>query len=217
MGQIVYDLLALLCIGLLIFFRNKISPNTSKIEKIMFVVLVLSRVSRLSIYLMNSNFTSMVPLHLCTISSYLAMIACVYKPDWGKHFLFFYSFLGMATLIEAGPRGGFAFDNPLIYGFVIDHITIMLVPFYMVLFKGYDPDLRNVIKPAIGVVLLLLLSNIVNSLWDGADFFEITSKPVYSDIFNNNSNVLFMIAFLGVFLLFSVINVAIMKQVKKLN
>lgn len=217
MGQIVYDLLALLLIGLLIIFRNKISPNTSKIEKIMFVVLVLSRVSRLSIYLMNENYTSMVPLHLCTISSYLALIACVYKPNWGKHFLFFYAFLGMATLIEAGPRGGFAFNNPLIYGFVIDHITIMLVPFYMVLFKGYEPEMKNVINPAILLMGLLAVSNAVNSWWDGADFFEISSKPVYSDLFNNDSNFLFMIAFLGVFLLFSVINVAIMKQVKKLR
>jgi len=209
MGQIVYDLLLIVVLVLLITFREKISPKQSKIEKIMFIVLIISRLSRFTVYFIDGTYAPMIPLHLCTIAAYMSLIACVWKPERAKHHLFFYAFMGFSTLIEADPRGGFSFSNPLIYGFVIDHFTIMLVPFYMIIFKKYRPEFKHLLWPSIVLFGMLLMSIPLNSLHETFNFFEISTKPVFSDLFTSTNDFYFILAFMFAFFVFSIVGVMV--------
>lgn len=220
LGQIIMILLLLGFGFALVYFRDYVKEHDKKIALILGITLVIARVWRGSGYIIDQEYYRVVPLQLCSISTYMALFYFLFNWKQLEPFLFFFAFLGLSSFIDPDVAWG-EVRLSYIFGFVVDHLVITLVPLYLVLIRGYKYHAKDILIPFLVVVALLFIVWPINYLWDGANFFYIVKKPVFSDLFNEENfnkyvyDILYIFAFQFAFFVFNLINFSILFGVRK--
>jgi hypothetical integral membrane protein (TIGR02206 family) len=217
MGQIIL-IIILVALGFcMVYFKDFIKSHKRTIEITIGIILVLSRIGRGTEYFIAQEYDRIVPLQLCSLSTYLALFYFLtqYKPL--RPYLFFYGFLGLTAFIDPDiPVWSEAVKEFYLYGFTIDHLVITLAPLYLVLYDDYKFEMNDIVKPLIVAVVLVFISWPINLWWEGANFFYLIEKPVYSDVFGNDASTLFYIFwFFVAFFLFNAVSLLLIKLVTK--
>lgn len=219
-GQIIMWVLLLGTGALLVVFKDFVRAHHKKIELVLGILLVVARIWRGSGYLIDSEPYRAVPLQLCSISTYLALFYFLFNWKFLEKYLFFFAFLGLTSFIDPDVAWG-SVRTSYIFGFVYDHLIITLVPLYLVIIKDFKFEIKDILIPYLVVVVLLFVSWPITYAWDGSNFFYIIKKPVFVDVFNEDSfsprvyDLLYIFAFQFAFFVFNAINLLIIKLVGK--
>lgn len=166
-------------------------------------VLVASQFQRylFPLFLGDYNLNELLPCHICRMSAILSPIYLCTKWDKIKHIVFYWSALGVFGVLL--PNGKLTLRGYAI-SFIYDHFFLTLVPIYMIVYLGYKPVLKNIIKPFILVVTIMVPFIVINPIL-GTNFFYIREKIIISDIWPNASSIVFVLCFaLGILLAFIV-------------
>jgi hypothetical integral membrane protein (TIGR02206 family) len=219
-GQLIMWALLLGTGAILVVYRDGIRRHERTIAWILAILLVISRLWRGSGYAMDGQWDRIVPLQLCSISTYLALIYFLLgtRAKGLELYLFFFGFLGLTSFIDPDVDWANA-RLSYIVGFVFDHLVITLMPLYLVHVKRRTFRISDIRMPYLIMVILLLISWPINYLWDGANFFYLVDKPVYSDVFSASAftplwyDIFYLFAFQFAFLVFNTINLSIVHVV----
>ena len=224
MGQIILILILVLTGVLLVTQREFIKKHHRKIEITLGIILVISRIGRGTEYFIADEYYRIVPLQLCSISTYIALFYFLFNWKQLEKFLFFFGFLGLTAFIDPDVDFSEAVKTFYLYGFTIDHLFITLAPLYLVLIKDFKVQFKDILIPFLTVVVLIFASWLITINWDGSNFFYLVKKPVFSDVFSapngDNMNVFYtlhyILWFFIAFFLFNGINWFMIKGVQKL-
>lgn len=215
MGQIIMILILLLQGILLIVFRDFVRKHDKTISLIIGVLLIISRIWRGNGYILDGEAQRAIPMQLCSISTYIALFYFTFNIKQLEPYLFFFGFLGLTSFIDPDVAWS---DVRLsyIYGFVVDHLVITLAPLYLVFIRKFKYNAKDILVPYIIVVVLLLISWPLNYMVDGANYFYIVKKPVFSDLFDGSNmnkyvfDFLYILAFQFAFFVFNTVNFLIL-------
>ena len=219
-GQLIMWLLLLGTGALLVVFKDWVKQHHLKLELILGILLVFFRIWRGSGYIADGEWNRVVPLQLCSLSTYIALFYFLTKYKKLELYLFFFGFLGLSSFIDPDVAWSSA-RMSYILGFVYDHLIITLAPLYLVVIKDFKFGIKDIVIPYIVVVVLLFVSWPINYAWSGSNFFYIVEKPVFSDVFSEDRfspwmyDLLYIFAFQFAFFVFNAISLLIIKLVNK--
>jgi hypothetical protein len=222
MEQIILILILIIFGVLIIIFKDFLKKHRRLIGITLGAILVASRMGRGMEYIQANEFYRVVPLQLCSISTYLALFYFLY--DWKKLQLplFFFGFLGLTYFIDPDiPDWSVAFKTFYLYGITIDHLIITLAPMYLVFIDGFEIEFKKILKPFISVVILIFISWPITLWWEGSNFFYLVEKPVFSDLFSDSMGFFntfhYILWFFIAFFILNIINWGIIKGIKKIQ
>ncbi|GEM_PF-3350273 len=223
LGQLILILILVATGFSMVYFQDYIRANQRKVALVVGVIMLISRIGRNTEYFLAAEYHRALPLQLCTISSYLALLWLFVPIKQLRPFLFFYGFLGLTAFIDPDvPSWSEAVRTFYLYGFTIDHVVITLLPLYLVLYDDYKFDLKEGLVPLVAAVVLVFASWPLNVWWDAADFFYMKDKPVFSDLFGRSDPFGFDLLTLGyiagfffAYFVFNAVNLLLIKLVTK--
>jgi len=222
MGQLILFLILIVFAVLIIVFKDFIKKHRRVIGITLGAILVASRMGRGLEYVQAQEYYRAVPLQLCSISTYLALIYFLY--DWKKLQLplFFFGFLGLTYFIDPDiPNWSEAFKSFYLYGITIDHVIITLAPMYLIFIDEFEVTFKEITKPFFAVVILIFISWPITIWWEGSNFFYLVKKPVFSDLFSDSmgffNTLHYIIWFFIAFFLLNIISWGIIKGINKLQ
>lgn len=174
-------LYVLLVIFTIVFLTNKsnFKENKHKIEKTFLVVMFSVQIVRHITYIAYGNFTWLLPFHICNISGILICIWLFTKNKRLEAPLFFLSFMAAAALVY--PAVDYSWKDPLYYTFIIDHIVLLFVPFYMVITYEYLPSKKDLLITLFITITLMLIGMALNGPLN-ENYFYLTERPLLPNI-----------------------------------
>ncbi|WP_246942925.1 TIGR02206 family membrane protein [Bacillus pinisoli] len=153
---------------LLIFFRSSLKSHQSKVKWTLFSILVISELSS-QIWLITTNQWEMgsLPLHLCSISTFI----CIYlflKPSKKAFYLLYFTGTLPAILSMVTPELFYQFPHYRFIKYFLHHSAITWSVLYFLFYEGYRVPrkaiwtgflLLNIIALPIFMINILLDTN----------------------------------------------------------
>jgi hypothetical integral membrane protein (TIGR02206 family) len=121
------------------------------------------------------NFTSSLPLELCSISLLVA-IALLWTGNRRLYMFVFFAGIGGAIQAIGTPVLDVGFPHFRYFHFFYTHIGIILTALYFTWIKGYRPTFRGIVSTMIVLNILLPFIFFVNQLFD-ANYMFLRMKP----------------------------------------
>ena len=187
---------SLIIVGVLFFIGQKwISRNHISVEKYVRNIMLVVVIMRYITYTVMGKYTWYLSLHICNISAILLVIYLFTYNRKLRGPLFLLSFFATAALIQ--PHMQFNGSNPLYYAFIIDHVVLFFVPFYMGLIKHYIPKMRDIFITLGILIPLMVIGMFLNDVLN-ENYFFLRVKPLSELIMSNMSTILYMALYITV-------------------
>ncbi len=114
-----------------------------------------------------------LPLHLCSISTYLTLALIIFKKEKIFNIVFFTGILGGIITFLVPNNGGHGINTISFYTFFIKHLCIIIVPIYFYKTRlNWSISLKKVVFAFNFVIVLFLFDFFVNSI---LRYFELGS------------------------------------------
>lgn len=170
-----------LLIFTILFLKNikNFKQNQKQIEKVILIIMFSVQIVRHITYVSMGQITWLIPFHICNISGILICIWLFTKNKQIQAPLFFLSFMAAAALVY--PAVDYPWTNPLYYTFIIDHIVLLFVPFYMVIVYDYVPKFKDLIITFISIEVLMVIGLLLNKPLN-ENYFYLTERPLFQTI-----------------------------------
>jgi hypothetical protein len=157
--------MSIVAIILVIKYIENISVFKSKIDFVLFAYSIISMIRHYIIWTNRGQTYNYIPLQVCYFTMFIYMYYYLSGNRRVLPFLHIFGFLGIGALIAPGHT--FDFGSLVSYIFMIDHIILAVLPFYIIIAHKYYPEYRKLtILPysfAPLFVISILLSNWINS------------------------------------------------------
>lgn len=116
-----------------------------------------------------------IPLELCSISLFLAVLLLITKQKGIYDILLFTGLLGASQALLT-PYLNFDFPHFRFFHFFTVHAFLLIVPLYFTWVKGYRPTLYSVGKTLLFLNLLIPPVMVINK-WTGGNYLYLSHKP----------------------------------------
>lgn len=157
-----------------IFFRNKLKIYQQKIKWALFILLPACEISsHLWLILTNQWDVGDLPLHLCSLSTFIAMFLFLKKSNKVFYLLYFFGTLP-PILAMVTPEMIYTFPHFRFIEYFLHHSVIPLSALYFILFEGYRVPRKAIMFGYVTVNLIAVPIFILNHLL-GTNFFYLTS------------------------------------------
>jgi hypothetical integral membrane protein (TIGR02206 family) len=179
-GAAIVVMLSLLLITLIALFRNveKLIPYKKYIDLFLFLYAIESMIRHYWMWTIREQYYNYLPLQVCYFTMFIFIYYYLAKDRRMLPFLHIFGFLGIGALIAPGHQ--FSFTNPLSYIFMIDHIVLGAMPFYIIVVHKYFPTYDK-IKIILYTFIPFFIVSIPLSHWLGANYFFLLSNPITGD------------------------------------
>jgi hypothetical integral membrane protein (TIGR02206 family) len=166
------------CVCGLYFFKERMqSPRFRKAEIGAAVFLALLE-SMYHVWMMvngNWRLSHAIPLELCSISLFLAVILLITEKKMVYEILLFTGLLGASQALFT-PYLNYDFPHFRFFHFFITHLLIFCIPLYFTWVKGYRPSIHSVVKTIVFLNILMPFVMIVNKV-TGGNYLYLSHKP----------------------------------------
>lgn len=190
---------SLIIVGVVFFTSQKwITKHHIAVENNVRNIMLFVVIMRYITYTVMGKYTWYLSLHICNIS---AILLVIYLFTYNKKLrapLFLLSFFATAALIQ--PHMQFNSQNPLYYAFIIDHVVLFFVPFYMGLIKHYIPKVKDIFITLGILIPLMVIGMFLNDAFN-ENYFFLRVKPLSELLMNNMSTLLYMGLYITVLLI----------------
>ncbi len=145
-----------------------------------YFLIVLELISALTIVLQGGLY---IPLHLCSISYYLAIVLLFTKNDKVFTVLFFTGIIGGLVTFAIPELGHAGYNRFRFYQFIIVHTAIIVVPIYFLTNHQYTITLKKLLLTMVFVNVIGFSMLPVNILLDntlievGANYMYVMGPP----------------------------------------
>lgn len=184
-------------------YRTFIVKHKKKILLIVSVLLIWTQLARYLGVLFRDgfDFTENLPFYMCRLSVLVLLFYTLTGNKKVESFLFYWGATGLAGIIY--PNGPIENIANLTETFYIDHFLLAVIPFFLVVYEGYQPSKKDLFTIT-GIMALILYAFIpINSLI-GADYFYLNDQSIFGVVFPGASSFAFAtVHYLVVFGFFS--------------
>jgi hypothetical integral membrane protein (TIGR02206 family) len=172
------------CIYAIFTYQEFIRKNMKPIIVVVLVLLIWSQIARYGLSLLRDGFVlgQYMPFYICRISSLVLLYYVITKDKRVESFLFYWGATGLAGIIY--PNGSIDNIVNLTETFYIDHFLLGLTPFFLVVYRGYQPNRQNLISVTLFMLAVLLFFIPINALMD-TDFFYTKDQSIFGVLFPN--------------------------------
>lgn len=148
----------------------------SKIAQILAIIIGLNFIAEQTEALYHHTWTvqTYLPLHLCSLSTFLAIIFLVYRNQWVYEFLIFWSAGAIHAFITPEITSGASTFH--IIEFSISHGGIIITALYASIRLGFKPRTYSWLKVFGYTQLVLPIIGVINYLLD-SNYMYIAQKP----------------------------------------
>jgi hypothetical integral membrane protein (TIGR02206 family) len=154
-----------------IFFRDVLTPFSKWIKWTLFAILVLSEVSQqLWLILTDQWEVGNLPLHLCSISTFIALYLFL-KPSKKAFYLLFFTGSLPAILSMVTPELVYQFPHFRFLKYFLHHAAISWSVLYFIIFEGYRVPRRAVWTGFLLLNVIALPVFFINILLDTNFFY----------------------------------------------
>lgn len=181
--------LSIIAIILVIKYIEKISIFKVKIDLVLFIYAIISMTRHYIMWTNRGQYYNYLPFQVCYFTMFIYMYYFLKGNRKVLPFIHIFGFLGIGALISPGHQ--FDFGSVISYVFMIDHIILAVLPFYIIIAHKYYPEYNKLkLLPLTFIPLFvagILLSNFINA----REMFGATGEHVSSYI--NEANYFFLI------------------------
>ncbi|RIW37362.1 TIGR02206 family membrane protein [Bacillus salacetis] len=157
-----------------IFFRDVLMPFSRWIKWSLFAILILSEVSQqLWLILTDQWEIGNLPLHLCSISTFIALYLFI-KPSKKAFYLLFFTGSLPAILSMVTPELTYQFPHFRFLKYFLHHAAISWSVLYFIIYEGYRVPKKAVLKAFLLLNVIALPIFFINLLLD-TNFFYLAS------------------------------------------
>jgi hypothetical integral membrane protein (TIGR02206 family) len=161
------------CVAL-VYFRNMLKKYQRIIKWTLFILLPACEISsHLWLILTNQWDVSDLPLHLCSLSTFLAMYLFLKKNNKVFYLLYFFGTLP-PILAMVTPEMIYTFPHFRFIEYFLHHSVIPLAALYFILFEGYRVPRKAILFSYVTVNIIAVPIFILNQLL-GTNFFYLAS------------------------------------------
>jgi hypothetical integral membrane protein (TIGR02206 family) len=161
------------CVAL-VYFRNMLKKYQWIIKWTLFILLPACEISsHLWLILTNQWDLSDLPLHLCSLSTFLAMYLFLKKNNKVFYLLYFFGTLP-PILAMVTPEMVYTFPHFRFIEYFLHHSVIPLSALYFILFEGYRVPRKAILFGYVTVNIIAVPIFILNQLL-GTNFFYLAS------------------------------------------
>ena len=157
--------MSIIAIVLVIKYIENIARFKKKIDFVLFAYAIASMIRHYIIWTNRGQFYNYIPFQVCYFTMFIYMYYYISGNRKVLPFLHIFGFLGIGALIA--PGHSFDFGSIVSYIFMIDHIILAVLPFYIIIAHKYYPEYKRLtILPYTFTPLFLisiLLSNWINN------------------------------------------------------
>lgn len=158
----------------LVLFRKKLKPHQNVLKWTIFWTLPACEISaHLWLILTGQWEIGDLPLHLCSMSSFLAMYLFLKKSVKGFYVLYFIGTLP-AILAMVTPEMSYVFPHFHFIEYFLHHSAIPIAALYFILFEGYRVPRKAILYTYFVVNIIAVPIFILNILLD-TNFFYLAS------------------------------------------
>jgi len=185
-------------------YRIFISKHKKIILLIVSGLLIWTQLARyLGVFLKGEfTFTESLPFYMCRLSVLVLLYYTLTKDKRVESFLFYWGATGLAGIIY--PNGSIGNIVNLTETFYIDHFFLSIMPFFLVVYQGYKPSLKDLLIIT-GLMAILLYSFIPINNLIGSDYFYLKDQSIIGIMFPGLSSYIFAtIHYLVAFVYFSI-------------
>ena len=169
----------LICLYFMFKYVDKLIPYKKGIDLFLFLYAIESMARHYYNWTVDEKFYNYIPLQICYLTSFIYMYYYLSGDRRSLPFLHIFGFLGIGALVF--PGHAFSFTNVWSYVFMIDHIVLAAMPFYIIVVHKYYPQYSTV-KYTIAPLIPLFALSIPLSYFMGANYFFLISNPVTGDV-----------------------------------
>lgn len=182
-GLAIVVMISLLIVSLFLLFRHvdKLIPYKKQLDLFLFLYAIQSMIRHYYKWTIREQYYNYLPLQVCYFTMFIFIYYYLKKDRRMLPFLHIFGFLGIGALIAPGHQ--FEFSNPLSYLFMIDHIILGLMPFYIIVVHKYYPTYDK-IRIVLYTFIPFFIVSIPLSHWLGANYFFLISNPITGDMIN---------------------------------
>ncbi len=134
--------------------------------------------------------TESLPFYVCRLSSLVLLYYVITKDKRVESFLFYWGATGMAGVIY--PNGPMVNIANLTETFYIDHFLLAITPFFLVVYQGYKPNIKDLFIIVLVMAAILLAFIPINNLL-GADYFYLNNQSIIGVVFPGLSSYVFIL------------------------
>lgn len=158
----------------LVLFRKKLKPHQKILRWTIFWTLPVCEASaQLWLILTDQWYVGNLPLHLCSISSFLAMYLFLRKSEKGFYVLYFIGTLP-PVLAMVTPEMPYVFPHFHYIEYFLHHSAIPIAALYFILFEGYRVPRKAILFTYLTMNILAVPIFFLNILL-GTNFFYLAS------------------------------------------
>lgn len=125
-------------------------------------------------------FTESLPFYMCRLSVLVLLFYTITGNKKVESFLFYWGATGLAGVIY--PNGPIENIANLTETFYFDHFFLAMIPFFLVVYQGYQPSKKDLFIITGVMATLLYMFIPINNLI-GADYFYLKDQSIFGDIF----------------------------------
>jgi hypothetical integral membrane protein (TIGR02206 family) len=122
------------------------------------------------------SFQIMLPLHLCSLMTILALFMLIFKNYRLYEFVYFLGICGAFQALMTPPLGIYGFPHFRFFQALITHGLLLTSAVYMTTVEGFRPTWRSLLRVTIGVNIYMVLVGIINRAL-GSNYLFIAYKP----------------------------------------
>lgn len=178
-GILLMVTLGIISIYLIVKYMKNILPYKKYVDLFFLLYAIESMVRHYWWWYERGQPFRFIPFQICYLTMYIYMYFYFSKDRRMLPFLHIMGFLGFGALISPGIT--FEFTNVWSYVFMLDHIVIAVMPFYVIAANKYYPKF-GAIKTNLYLLIPLFVISIPLSNWTGENFFFLISNPITNDI-----------------------------------
>lgn len=156
---------SIIAIFLVIKYIEQIAKYKKWIDVVLFFYAIISMVRHYIMWTNRGQLYNYIPFQVCYFTMFIYMYYYVSRNRKVLPFIHIFGFLGIGALIA--PGHSFDFGSIVSYIFMIDHIILAVLPFYIIIAHKYNPEYSKLkLLPYTFIPLFVIsipLSRFINS------------------------------------------------------
>ncbi len=190
-GAAIILMVSLSIIAIVLVIRNieKIAKYKKGIDWALFLYAIISMVRHYIIWTNRGQFYNYLPFQVCYFTMFIYMYYFVSGNRKVLPFIHIFGFLGIGALIA--PGHAFNFSKFISYVFMIDHIILAVLPFYIIIAHKYYPEYKKLKLLPITFIPLFIVSILLSNYINANEILGATGEAVQTWV--NEANYFFLI------------------------
>lgn len=177
----IYIGVLLLCLLLLVYYRNKVRTHAEVIRKSLLLVAIAQQLLLYFWYIFETGFdiSESLPFHISRISSLLGISYLLTKNSRVMNILFYFGLYAYGSFLI--PSRVYPISHAIGISFLVNHVITLLLPLFASMAYDWRPTLKSLFTSYGYFLIYFFFVYFLNPLIDG-NYFYLKYRPVFKEL-----------------------------------